>query len=463
MNTNSSLKNNLMYMFVCTIGVQIVNLIIISYLSRVLSVGVVGFVNYSQAIILYFTLFTLFGFQTLGSKEVVKSEKKDDIVHSVISIRLMIALLSIVIIVILSFFINKGRVFSIILILYSLTLIPLSFNLDWFFAGIYEMKHNGIFNVIKVIIPLFIIILFLRDDTDVFIIPIAFLIGLSFAAVYHWYQFKRKGFLLGKENKANRKVLLTVATPFVISSLLSTINGNVDTIMVGKLLSQDELGIYSNTYKLIFFLISMIAILFSVAYPKLIKLKGVELSCFFDAVTKVVIMCAIPISIGGFIFSEDVILLLFKKKEYIEGSLTLKILMIYFMVLFMRELCAYSLNAWGKEKKYLKIIGISAIANIIINYFAIINIGIEGAALSTLFCEILTFVLMALSVRERVNLSFFKETIKILPAICLLAAMLIVFKMAEINIIIVIPISILVYFGVLYKSGYLNGLREFLK
>lgn len=76
MNTNSSLKNNLMYMFVCTIGVQIVNLIIISYLSRVLSVGVVGFVNYSQAIILYFTLFTLFGFQTLGSKEVVKSEKK---------------------------------------------------------------------------------------------------------------------------------------------------------------------------------------------------------------------------------------------------------------------------------------------------------------------------------------------------------------------------------------------------
>ena len=449
-------------MLVCSIGVQIVNFIIISYISRVLSVELVGLVNYSQAIILYFNLLTLFGFQTLGAKEVVKSEEKDEIVYSVISIRLIIALLSIVMIAIISIFMTKGKSFSTILVLYSLTLIPLSFNLDWFFTGIYEMKHNGVFNVIKVTIPLCIIVFFLKDDSGVYIIPVAFLIGLIIAAGYHIYQFKRKGFFFGKKNRVKRKLLFTIALPFVMSSILSAINGNVDIIMIGALLNEYELGIYSVAYKLIFFLMSMIAVLFNVIYPNLTKLKGQDLKSFFGLLTRVVIMFAIPISIGGFIFSEDILILLFGNR-YIEGSITLKILMIYFMVLFIRELCAYSLNAWGKEKKYLKIIGISAVANIIINYFAITNIGIEGAALSTLFCEILTFVLMALSVRERVNLTFFKETIKILPAICLLAAILIVFKMAEINIIIVIPISILVYFGVLYKSGYLNTLRELLK
>ncbi|MCM1992508.1 flippase [Oceanirhabdus seepicola] len=462
MNTNSSLKKNLMYMFVCTIGVQIVNLIIIIYISRVLSVDVVGLVNLSQAIILYFTLLTLFGFQTLGSKEVVKSVEKDEIVYSVISIRMIIALLSIVVIAIIAMLMTKGESFSTILLLYSLTLIPLCFNLDWFFTGIYEMKHNGVFNVIKVIIPLCIIVAFLKSDSDVYVIPIAFLIGLIMAGCYHIYKFKSKGFSFSKRDRMKRKLLLTMALPFVMTSILSTINGNVDTIMVGELLNEHELGIYSNSYKLIFFLISMIAVLFNVTYPKLTKLKGQELRSFFGLLTRVVIMFAIPISIGGFIFSKEILVLLFGKK-YIEGSMTLKILMIYFMVLFIRELCAYSLNAWGKERIYLKIIGISAIANIIINYIAITNIGIEGAALSTLFCEIMTFVLMALSVRENVNLSYLKETIKILPAICLLTAILIVFKIAEINIILVIPISILVYFGVLYKSGYLNTLRTFLK
>jgi len=462
MNTNNNLKKNLIYMFICSIGVQVVNFIIISYVSRVLSVELVGLVNLSQAIILYFNLLTLFGFQTLGAKEVVKSEEKDEIVYSVISIRLIIAILSIGVIAVISIFMTKGKSFSTILLLYSLTLIPLSFNLDWFFTGIHEMKYNGVFNIIKITIPLCIIIFFLKDDRSVYIIPVAFLIGLIIAGGYHIYQFKRKGFSFGKKNRVKKRVLFTIALPFVMSSILSTINGNVDTIMIAALLNEYELGIYSNSYKLIFFLISMVAILFNVTYPSLIKLKGQDLKNFFGLLTGVVTMFAIPISIGGFIFSEDILILLFGKK-FIEGSLTLKILMIYFVVLFMRELCAYSLNAWGKEKKYLKIIGFSAVSNVIINYFAIINIGIEGAAIATLVCEILTFILMALSVREKVNLTYLKETLKILPAVCLLTAILIGFKVAHINIVIVIPISILVYFGALYKNGYLIALRKLLK
>ncbi|WBW99454.1 flippase [Oceanirhabdus sp. W0125-5] len=436
--------------------------VIVSYISKVLSVELFGLVNYSQAIILYFNLLTLFGFQTLGVKEVTKSEEKDEIVYSVISIRLIIALLSICAVASISVFITKGNSFRTILLLYSLTLIPLSFNLDWFFAGIYEMKHNGVFNIIKVTIPLVIILCILKDDSGVYIIPVAFIIGLIAAGTYHIFQFKKKGFSFGNKNRNKRKVLFTIALPFVMSSILSTINGNVDTLMVGAFLSEYELGLYSGAYKLIFLLISMIAVLFNVIYPNLTKLKGQELNSFFGMLTRVVVMFAIPTAIGGFIFSEEILILIFDKK-FSEGSITLKILMIYFMVLFLRELCAYSLNAWGKEKIYLKVIGISALSNIIINYFLIKKIGIEGAALSTLICEIGTFILMAFNIREKVELSYLKEAIKILPNICFVTVFMIVFKLVNINIVIIIPIIILMYFGILYKTGYLNTLGKFLK
>lgn len=470
LNINRVAKN-LLSIGLSSFLAQFIMFIQIAYYARVLSVESFGIVNLAQSILVYFTMITLFGFQTLGTKEVAKAkEKAGELIGYISIIRIIVAIICLLIIIAIGIISNRGVTFTNLLIIFGCTLLPLAFNIDWLFSGLQEMQHNGIYNIIKSLIPLILSLIFIRGEEGILYIPIFTLIGLILGVIYQGYiiRVKNKVKIVIKLNKHEIKRYVIKSTPFLISGLLSMINMNLDTIIIGFTRSEYELGIYSSAYKIIYFLINLIAVIYVPFFPLLIEYfnnKDIsKLQNVVNNICKVVMLLGFPIAVGGILLSKEIIILLFGHK-YAEAYLPFIILLIYIFILFMRETYGYSLNAWNMEIKYLKSVVISSLLNLILNLMLIPKFGIVAAAITTLISELINFIIMKKYSKSVISTNYFSNSVKLILPILIMSVVVLILKYYNVNVIINIISAVLVYFySVIYfKYISINELKVLVK
>ena len=243
------------------------------------------------------------------------------------------------------------------------------------------------------------------------------------------------------------------------------VNGNIDKIILGASNSRfGELGIYQAAYNFINFIITFIGVLFLPLFPYLVRAysEGKEkIKRTIKLVMKVVLMITIPISFGGFILADKIILL-FYNEQYSPAIEPLKILMIYIFIISIREVYAYSLNAFGLEKKYLKVVGVSATINLLLNLILIPKYGYMAAALVTTLTEVINLILMRAYIRKIVKFNDIKEVIILLIPSIVMGLILSITRIFISNIFVLILISIVIYFITLFtlKIVTINELKE---
>ncbi|CAG7840798.1 lipid II flippase MurJ [Clostridium haemolyticum] len=471
MSKINKIAKNLLSVGLSSLVAQLLTFLMIAYYARILSIEGFGRINLAQSIITYSTMITLFGFQTLGTREVSKNKNnKEELLGNIIITRLIVALICFFMVMAIAFTTNKGVIFRNILIVYGLTLFPLAFNIDWFYSGIQQMQHNAIYNVLKSGIPFLLICILFRSEKNIIFIPIFTLCGLLFAAIYHIILLKRKT-LFKISLKINKKQIakyVKLSIPFLVSGLLSMINCNVDSLIIGFTRSEYELGIYSSAYKIIFFLTNLIAVIFTPFFPLLISYyheKDINnLEKVVENLCKIVVLIGVPVLIGGIILSKEIIILLFGQK-YMKAYVPFIILLVYILVLFMRENYGYSLNAWNKENKYLKSVIISALTNLILNLIFIPIYGIIAASITTLVSEVLNFFIMRKYSIKIVKTNYITNFIKVIIPVVLMAIVVLGLKYFHINVMINIVLAIIVYFISIIITRYvtIDELKGFIK
>lgn len=440
---------------------QLLAFLIIAYYARILGKADFGVISLAQSILVYFTMITLFGFQTYGTREVAKRNNSiSKLTGDIITLRFLIATICFVVITIIGIVSNKGLPFIYIMVIYGATLFPIAFNIDWVFSGLQEMQHNAIYNIIKNLVPFILIMLFFKSKKDIYLIPLFTVIGTLAGIIYQAYIYKFKNKLKYNffNHSKNLRIYITIALPFLISSLLSMINCNVDSVIIGFMRSDEELGIYSSAYKIVFFLMNIVAVVFTPLFPVMIDYFTTsrdKLNEFIKYICKIVIMISVPICIGGILLSKEIIVLLFSK-EYIDAHVTFSILMIYILLLFMRETYGYGLNAWNMEKQYLKSVSISAFANIILNLIFIPMYGITAAAITTVISEVINFLFMRRYSLKIVKTNYLYNIKKIMAPTIIMSLIIIVMKRFGINVLIIITSAIVVYFISILKFKYVT-------
>ena len=129
------------------------------------------------------------------------------------------------------------------------------------------------------------------------------------------------------------------------------------------------------------------------------------------------------------------------------------------MILFMRELYAYSLNAWNKEKTYLKIIFVAAVINLTLNAIFIPMFGMTGAAAVTLISEIFTITMMSINTKKIAKSFYLKEVVRDLPCLIIMSIIIISMKYFKIHVLLIIAVTIIVYCISAILFRYIN-IRE---
>ena len=163
-----------------------------------------------------------------------------------------------------------------------------------------------------------------------------------------------------------------------------------DKIMLGIFGSSTDVGIYAVSAKIASVTILSLFAINSIVAPKFSEFYTKnKLDKLFETVkyaNKLILLTSLPIAIIIFLFPEQILNIF--GSEFASGKLALLILTIGFLFNALSGSVGYLLQMTDNQKTYQTIILISALLNVILNWFLIPRFGVNGAAFASMISMI---------------------------------------------------------------------------
>jgi len=181
------------------------------------------------------------------------------------------------------------------------------------------------------------------------------------------------------------KAIIKVALPLLFAQATAIIANSTDTIMIGGLLTAKDVGLYTVALKITIVSNFILQVLNSVIAPKVASMYAEnrinELESMVQKLTKYLSLIAVLIFVTIFVFGRSVLMLW--GNEFVNSYSVLIILSINQVIAVTFGSVGLLLTMCNQEKKWGLLTLISAILNIILNYFFIKLWGYTGAAVAT--------------------------------------------------------------------------------
>lgn len=161
----------------------------------------------------------------------------------------------------------------------------------------------------------------------------------------------------------------------------------LDTILLSLWKGDHEVGVYQAVFKLVMLPLVIPDIFISTLMPLLSRLK-IENELQWKKVgylmNKILLAIVVPFSIVLFVYSEQIIKLIYGINDYSDSVPILRIFALTLFIRFSSEACALMLTTSNRQKVRLYTVIIATLLNFIINYFLIPHFGTYGAAITSL-------------------------------------------------------------------------------
>lgn len=257
----SNLKDNVLFVNISSQGlVQFANylipLLLIPYVTRVLGVDAFGRASYAQNIGMYLTLLVNYGFEYSATQEISINRgnhaKLQSIFSTVIAFKFLLFIASLAFVVVLAAFDSRVRadissVFIVALINLGWVLFP-----TWFFQGVEHMVKMSLFSFFVKMGGALLVIAMVHQPSDY---PL-YLLGLTLANVcvgcYSFcYVMRKYGVRLEKPQPFGSARVVRKGFPIFVNTILVNCNTMLGVYIMGRYLSDAEIGAYSGAQKII--------------------------------------------------------------------------------------------------------------------------------------------------------------------------------------------------------------------
>ena len=406
------LKTNFVYNFISQILTLLIPLITTPYLARVLHETGNGQISYASSIITYFTLFATLGFDTYGQRQIAAcqedKDKKSQVFWEICILKTCCTLIAYAILCVLLFSIGFGETYDRLILLMSIQVIAIPFDIQFLFRGDEDFRSIAIRTIVMRLIGLVCIFVFVKDEGDTWVYAVCFSISVFASNLIMWpslvHRVKRIK-IDGKSLLRHIKPALLIFLPMVAVTLYSVF----DKTMIG-LLAQNpdyENGCYEQAYKLNSVSLLLVTIISPVMMSRNAHdykngdMESLKLHIHFAA--SYVWIIFIPLIVGVAVLSDN-LRSWFLGDGYAEVPLLLMIMSVRYVSSGFSEIFGTQLFlAIGKEKYQTIATVIAAVINLTLNYFLIQIYGATGAAIATAICEIsVTLILAVLAYRMHI-------------------------------------------------------------
>lgn len=402
------LIENIMSLFMIK-GLQyILAFITFPYLVRVLQVENFGSVVFVQGILQYFILFTDYGFNLLGPKEIAQNDNKKErgkIFASIFAAKLILLFISTIlfvcILVIISYINNED------ILLYIVTYLMVIGNVIlpvWFFQGIQQMRYITIVNIIGRLFSVVCIFYYVRIPEDYvlagfFQATVPLIAGLC-SWIILWKNYKEI-FILPKYRDI--KQVFIDAWEIFTSTVAINLYTASNLVFLGLLTNNIVVGYFSGAQKIIQNINSLISPITQAIYPYISKITNNSKSDALKFLKKMVWILGggnFIVSILIFIFAEWIVDLLLGD-GYEQSVLLLRILsFLPFIISLSNIFGIQTMLVFGMKKQFNKILLSAAVINTIIVLPMIYFYQAIGVSISMTITEMFVTLTMYIVLRK---------------------------------------------------------------
>ena len=365
-------------------------LFITMWLARYLGPEQFGTWNYVLAYIAIITAISTLGLDSIIIRDIVKwPNEKNFILGSAFLLRIGSALIALIASVSISYFINADNTtVKLMISIMSLSLFFQAFDvIDFYFQSQIKVKYIVFARNSAFIISAILKILLIVEGASLVMFAYVFAgeFVMSGLLLLLFYRVTGNKLLGWKINKSTTFRLLRDGWPLFLAFISSVLYLKADQIMIGQMLDIQSVGMYSASLRIYEIPFSILIIITSSIFPKIIEIYERDKELFFkrySQITTLYTMCSLVLLIIFVFWGKFFIELLFGE-NYDSSYSVLIVHTIALIFVFNGMLRSSYLSITANEKIIFYTSLISSFLNIILNYLLIPFYGIIGAAIAT--------------------------------------------------------------------------------
>lgn len=467
---------NILAVFGSDAVVRLIGFVTTAFMARVLDPASFGTVSFGMAVLSYGVLFSSPGLHIIGAVKVAdRTVAPSQLVRTITSLRAVLAMLFCAGSAAVFFFGAPGGLGA-VAFFFSCVLLPISFQLEWYFQGKESLAVTGIGKMAASLIFASALILALSPVNFHWFVPLCYAVGMTAQAVILWLAYMRsrqaahvrahdvnqaiahgepagqpfpaKGSPLAHQRSADKyswRMLVQQALPVGAAVIAAQALLNFPSIALGIFSTTAEVARFSTAAKLIFFVLAIDRVMYSIFFPFVARTHAnapLTLPRHLERIAKYIFLACVPICIGGTILAPRILEAVYGP-QYASAAPLLQIQLWYFFFTILNSLFAYPLIAIGQERYYGTATTIIAVSTIVLLLPLVYFFSSIGASAGLVVGEMALVASMAWKAGPLFPSRSFAHIAKPLIASLAMACFLVIFS--YISLFILIPAAAIAY------------------
>lgn len=437
---------------------RVLGFAVTAYLGRVLGTAGFGSMNIGLSVLGYALLVSSPGLQVIGTRDVAgEPVGLREYASGLLSLRLVLASAFVLCTALVCIVIPGEPELRLVIALFTGSALPAALSLDWFFQGRERLETVSAGRVIMYVAYLLAVVLLVSSAGDVAWSAVAYFFGVLCSSLWMIAMFRtRVGNLPQFVWAVDRwKSLLRDGLPLGFSSLLAQSIINLPVLIVGVLLSTAQTGLFSAAMKLIFFVLIIDRVFYSVYLPVISRTRD-DRDKFGEVAAlglKLVLAVAVPVAALGAVYARDIIALIYGQ-GYVDSALLLQILCAFVVFTLVNTVAMGALVAAKREREYLNVMAAGTAVIALLCVVLTQGGGIAGTALSLVIGEAGMSVAFVMKLHRMLPRGVSRIP---LPPVLAGAFMLAVLMLLQhLSPAVTVPASLLTFLAVLFAAGGLS-------
>lgn len=421
-----SIKLNFIMNAILQISAFIFPLITFPYVSRILGPSGTGNVSFATSIVTYFALFAQLGIPTYGIRATARVRDDKELlsktVQEIFIINAVMCVLAYFVFFVVLNLVPKMYNDKVLFIIISSTILFNSVGMDWLYKGLEKYTYITFVSIIFKFIALILMFVCVHHKNDYVIYGAISIFAASASNICNLVNIHKLIYIKPIFNYEFTKHFRPIMIFFAMSCA-TTIYTNLDTVMLGFMKDNVEVGYYNAAIKIKNVLLGVVTSLGTVLLPRASYYIENNMYSEFKRIAgkalNFVVLISFPLCLYFILFAKEGVLFL-SGDAYTEAILPMQILMPTLIFIGLTNIMGIQmLIPLGREKVVLYSEIAGAIVDLVINTILIPIMASSGAAIGTLVAEMVVWTVQYIALKEDVKEAYVK--IRYLPIVIGLA------------------------------------------
>lgn len=405
-----SVKYNFIMNFILTASTFLFPLITFPYVTRVLHAVGNGKVNFAASVANYFLMVASLGIPTYGVKACAQvrddREKLSKTAQEILLINLIATILVSLTYVICVFTIPRFSQDKALFLIEGINIVLNMFGANWLYQALEKYDYITARSIFFKVVSVVLMFLLVHQQNDYHIYAATTVLAavgsniLNFARLHRYISFKKSG-------KYNLKKHLRPIFVLFAQSIATSIYLNLDTVMLGFMKSDTDVGLYTAAVKIKTVLVSVVTSLGNVLLPRMSYYVHQNKKEDFRKLLTIALSAELFMSLpfcAYFIFEAKDCILFLAGLEYASAVPAMQWINLSIVPISLTTVIGIqTLTPLNRENQVLYSVIVGAVSDFLLNLALIPKWGASGAAFATMVAEYLVLVAQLILGRDVVS------------------------------------------------------------